>query len=259
MTEKKFDPIRETDAESIRLASTLIRTARFGALAVLDPKTGAPSASRVATATDLDGTPLILVSALSGHTAGLMADPRCSLLLGEPGKGDPLAHPRITIACRAEKLDRNAPEGTRARRRYLNRHPKAKLYADFGDFSFFRLAPQGASLNGGFARAYVLARADFVADHAANAALADTEQGAIDHMNADHRDAVAAYARHFAGVKDRRAWLLTGVDAEGLDIASGEESRRIFFASPLADAADLRGVLVDMAKTARNDDASTTS
>lgn len=259
MTDKKPDPIRETDAESIRLASTLIRTARFGALAVLDPKTGAPSASRVATATDLDGTPLILVSALSGHTAGLMADPRCSLLLGEPGKGDPLAHPRITLSCRAEKLDRNAADGARARRRYLNRHPKAKLYADFGDFSFFRLALQSASLNGGFGKAYLLGRADLVAEHPANSGLAETEQGAIDHMNADHRDAIAAYARHFAGARDRRAWLLTGIDAGGLDIASGTEARRIFFPRVLTDAADLRSVLVDMAKTARKHEASTTS
>ena len=38
MSEDKKNVIRETDAEAIRLAKTLIRTARFGALAVLDPK-----------------------------------------------------------------------------------------------------------------------------------------------------------------------------------------------------------------------------
>src|SRR5690554_2728845 len=93
------DVLRETDAEAIRLARTLVRTARFGAMAVLDPASGSPYVSRVAVASDHDGAPLILVSSLSGHTSGLMADPRCSLLLGEPGKGDPLAYPRISIAC----------------------------------------------------------------------------------------------------------------------------------------------------------------
>ena len=42
--EKKKNVIRETDAEAVRLAKTLIRTARFGALAVLDPENGAPVA-----------------------------------------------------------------------------------------------------------------------------------------------------------------------------------------------------------------------
>src|SRR6185436_11876529 len=82
--EREKQIVRETDAEAIRLAKTLLRTARYGALAALDPKSGAPLASRVAVATDLDGTPLILVSSLSEHTGGLVADPRCSLLVGEP-------------------------------------------------------------------------------------------------------------------------------------------------------------------------------
>ncbi len=105
--------IRETDAEAIRLAKTLIRTRRYGALAVLDPQTGGPLVSRVGVATDLDGTPLILVSMLSAHTQALIADPRCSLLLGEPGKGDPLAHPRISLICRAERIERDSAEGQR--------------------------------------------------------------------------------------------------------------------------------------------------
>ncbi|RVB28703.1 HugZ family protein, partial [Mesorhizobium sp. M7A.F.Ca.CA.004.05.1.1] len=106
MDEPKKDVIRETDAEAIRLAKTLLRSARFGALAVIEPQTGSPLASRVGVATDIDGAPLILVSMLSAHTGALLADPRCSLLLGEPGKGDPLAHPRLTLICQAARLER---------------------------------------------------------------------------------------------------------------------------------------------------------
>src|SRR5688572_13428223 len=135
--EPKKDVLRPTDAEAIRLARTLLRAARYGALAVLEPATGVPLASRVALATDHDGAPLILVSALSAHTGALIADPRCSLLVGEPGRGDPLAHPRMTLVCRAEKLERGTPEQARAERRFLSRHPKAALYAGFGDFSYF--------------------------------------------------------------------------------------------------------------------------
>jgi putative heme iron utilization protein len=242
--------IRETDAEAIRLARTLLRTARYGALAVLDPQSGAPLASRVAVATDLDGTPLILVSSLSEHTGGLDADPRCSLLLGEPGKGDPLAHPRISLRCRAERLQRGTPTQMRTERRYLNRHPRAKLYASFGDFAFFRLEVERASLNGGFGKAYHLTRAELVLEGPATDELAEAEQPALDHMNTDHSDAIDIYARAFARA-DGGSWSLTGIDAEGIDIACGDDFRRIFFVEPLGSAAELRQALVTLAQQGR--------
>lgn len=242
--------IRETDAEAIRLAKTLVRTARYGALAVIESQTGAPHASRVAVATDVDGAPLILVSSLTPHTAAILADPRCSLLLGEPGKGDPLAHPRITLACRAVKLEHSSPEHARIERRYINRQPKAKLYAGFRDFSFFRLELERASLNGGFGRAYLLERAEIVTDSPALEALAEMEQSAIDHMNSDHREAIQLYAHHFAKAT-ADDWIITGFDPEGMDLAAGDAVLRIFFREPLADAAQLRKLLVDMAAEAR--------
>ena len=250
MDDKPKDVIRQTDAESIRLAKTLTRTARSGALAVIEQGTGAPLASRVGVATDADGTPLILVSQLSAHTKSILADPRCSLLVGEPGKGDPLAHPRITLACHAAKLEPGTPERTRAERRYLSRNPKAKLYVGLGDFSFFRLEVEHASLNGGFGKAYLLTRNDIIVGGPVVEALAEAEQRTVDHMNDDHLDAVANYARYFAKAEGG-GWVITGIDVDGIDLAAGDESRRVFFASPLKDAQDMRMVLVEMAKEAR--------
>ena len=40
---------------------------------------------------------VILTSRLSTHTANLEADGRASILLAQTGKGDPLAHPRLTV------------------------------------------------------------------------------------------------------------------------------------------------------------------
>ncbi|WP_036257867.1 HugZ family protein [Mesorhizobium sp. WSM3224] len=250
MTEPKKDVIRDTDAEAIRLAKTLIRSARFGALAVIEPGTGAPLASRVGVATDIDGAPLILISMLSAHTGALIADPRCSLLLGEPGKGDPLAYPRIGLACRARRLEQGSADQIRAERRYLNRNPKAKLYAGLGDFSFFRLEPERARLNGGFGKAYLLDRDDFITGGPIVEEFAGSEQSALDHMNADHRDAIALYARHF-GRAEGEGWIATGFDADGMDLATSDATCRIFFPQPLRTAHELRSVLVEMAKTGR--------
>ena len=158
---KRIDPIRETDDEARALGRRLIDTARFGALAVRDPETGAPMVSRVAVATDPSGLPISLVSDLSHHTQALKVDPVCSLLVGEPGdRGDPLTHPRITLQCRAGFL-RHGEDGHRALRdHYLTRHPKAQLYIDFADFSFALLKVEDVHLNGGFGKAYRLTPSD---------------------------------------------------------------------------------------------------
>lgn len=249
--ERKRDVLRQTDADAIRLAKTLLRSARFGALAVLDPATGGPLASRVGVATDIDGTPIILTSMLSAHTPAILADPRCSLLLGEPGKGDPLAHPRISLTCRATRIEKDAASHPRVSRRYLYRNPKAQLYAGLGDFSFFRLEIERASLNGGFGKAYALTRADLVSEGPVVEALAASEQRAVDHMNEDHLEAIALYARHFAGNEEPAAWTISGLDVDGLDLVDGDRCQRVFFPESLKDPAELRTVLVEMAKTAR--------
>lgn len=122
-----------------------------------DPDSGHPFVSRVAITTDPEGAPLSLVSDLSHHSRALMADPACSLLLGEPGaQGDPLTHPRITLIATAHFL-RHGEDGHAAlARHYLRQRPKAELYIGFGDFALLRLAVARALLNGGFGRAYDL-------------------------------------------------------------------------------------------------------
>ncbi|SFQ02561.1 HugZ family protein [Nitratireductor indicus] len=248
--DKKKDVLLETDDEAIRLGRTLLRSARFGALATIDPEDGAPLATRVATASDMDGAPLILVSGLSAHTRALEAEPRCSLLLGEPGKGDPLAHPRLSLKATARRIERESEDHARAERRYLARNPKARLYIGFADFTLYRLEPEAGLLNGGFARAYRLGRDDLLSDETASATLADGEAGAIAHMNSDHADAVENYARHYARAPAGR-WTLTGIDPDGFDLALGDEIRRVFFEETVNDATAMRMALVDMARKAR--------
>ncbi|MCC6007305.1 MAG: HugZ family protein [Rhodobacteraceae bacterium] len=155
MTDKPASPIRPTDDEARALARALIDTARFAALAVLEPGSGLPAVTRVALATDEDGLPVSLISELSAHTRALMADPRCALLLGEPGgRGDPLTHPRLSLSCEADFVARDAPRRAALRSRYLRLRPKARLYADFADFHLVRFRPLRAALNGGFGRAW---------------------------------------------------------------------------------------------------------
>ena len=109
-------------------AKVLLRGTRAGTLATLDRNTGHPFGSLVNVATDVDGAPLILISRLSTHTANLEQDGRASLLLASTGKGDPLAHPRLTLLGRFVQTGRDDPQEPRLRRRFLARHPKSELF-----------------------------------------------------------------------------------------------------------------------------------
>lgn len=242
--------LQHVDSDAIRLARTLLRTSRHGALAVLDTKTGAPAVSRVGVATDMDGSPILLISRLAPHTAALLADGRCALLLGDPGKGDPLAHARISIEALATEIDRDTPDHARLRTRYLSHQPKAKLYVDLGDFRFFRLEPQSASLNGGFGKAYALTPEHLLTRSAITAELAAREPGAVEHMNDDHFDSVDHYARFYLNAPQGN-WTLAGIEEDGITIALGDDVRRIFFDAPLTSAEDMHITLVRMARTAR--------
>jgi len=225
--------LRETDDEARGLARVLLRSARHAPLAVIDPESGFPSASRALIGTDIDGVPVILVSALSAHTKALSADPRCSLLAGEPGKGDPLAHPRLGVQCVAERVERESADHRRIRARFLRRHPKAALYIDFPDFRFFRLEPRSASLNGGFGRAYVIPGEDLRIVSAASEAIAADAEAILQDL-ATHRPEIAAIVANKIKGKLAEDWQIVDIDAAGLDLLSGEKIHRFEFDEPVA-------------------------
>jgi putative heme iron utilization protein len=238
------------DFNPISVAKELLRTTRAGALATIDRNTGHPFSSLVNIATDADGSPLILVSRLSTHTANIEVDPRASVLLASTGKGDPLAHPRLTVLGTFANIERNTPEGARVHWRFLSRHPKSNLYVGFGDFTFWRLHMVSAHLNGGFARAADLKASDVMTNLEDAAEIVEIEEGAVEHMNADHPDAVRLYATKLLGEVDG-AWQVTGVDPDGLDLALGDRVARLPFAERVTNGLALRKMLAEWGARAR--------
>jgi putative heme iron utilization protein len=241
-------PTPDFDAKST--AKKLLRSIRAGALATIDRNTGHPFGSLVNVATDSDGSPLILVSRLSSHTANLEADSRASLLLAAAGKGDPLAHPRLTVLGRFAKIARDAGDEAHLRRRYLARHPKAELYAGFADFALWRMTVESAHLNAGFARAADLTAADIMTDISGARDLLEIEASAVSHMNNDHGDAVALYATKLLGAPAGR-WRVIGLDPGGLDLGCGDAVLRLEFPQRVTAPGQMREVLADLAKRAR--------
>ena len=153
---------------------------------------------------------VILTSRLSTHTANLEADGRASILLAQTGKGDPLAHPRLTALGAFARVERESADEARVRRRFLARHPKSELYAGFGDFAFWRMTVASAHLNGGFARAADLKAADVLTDISGAEELIAAEEGAVAHMNEDHTEATRLYATKLLGEEEGRVAHLAG-------------------------------------------------
>src|ERR1700712_872114 len=229
------------DFDASRLARSLLRRSRQGALATLAAGSGDPYCSLGNVASHADGSPLLLISRMALHTKNILADDRVSLMLDERAEGDPLEGARIMLAGRAEEA--GADQLELWRRRYLSAHPSAEAFVEFKDFSFFRIKPTGAHLVAGFGRIVDLKPAQFLTDISDAASLLEAEQGAVDHMNADHREAMNLYATKLLGAKSAD-WRCTGCDPDGIDMEAGGTVLRLDFPERVTSGTELRKMLV---------------
>ena len=236
------------DFSAPKLARSLLRRSRQGALATLMPSSGDPYCSLVNVASHCDGSPILLISRLALHTQNILGDARVSLMLDERAEGDPLEGARIMLAGRAEQA--SDAEQPILRRRYLNAHPSAEVFVNFTDFSFFRIRPVGAHLVAGFGRIVDLEPEQFLTEISDAAALIEAEQGAVDHMNADHRDAMNIYATKLLGAEEAD-WRCTGCDPDGMDMHAGAQTLRLDFPERVTGPGQLRKMLVRLADEAR--------
>jgi putative heme iron utilization protein len=236
------------DFDAARQARLLLRRSRQGALATLMADSGDPYCSLVNVASHPDGSPILLISRLALHTRNILGDSRLSLMLDERAPGDPLEGSRIMLAGRAEQA---IGDDAILRRRYLNAHPSAEVFVNFKDFSFFRIRPIAAHLVAGFGRIVDLKPEQFLTDISDAASLLGAEQGAIDHMNADHRAAMNLYATRLLGAEPAD-WRCTGCDPDGIDMQAGATTLRLDFPRRIAAPAALRQVLKELADRARD-------
>ncbi len=240
-TPGQMAPTRATE-DPAWLARCLLRSGRVASLATASQ--GQPFASLVTPACAPDLAVLLLLSTLSEHTRHLMADGRCSILVAGPADtANPQTTPRVTVTGVAERLP--ADQVAAAKARFLAVHPYATLYADFGDFSMWRVKPAAALFVGGFARATRLTAAALSPEADAVATIAAAEADIIAHCNRDHPDAMALLA------SQPGAWRMVTADVDGFDLALGEVVRRTAWSAPVREATDVRRELVRLTHAAR--------
>ena len=234
-------------------ARTLLHVSRIGSLSTLSRKQqGFPFGSVMPYGLDDHGRPIFLVSTMAMHTQNLQADSRASLLVTQPdSSGDPLGASRVTLIGNVDPIPE--VEVSESRNLYLSRHPNSKYWVDFEDFSFYRMKVVDVYYVGGFgvmgwvsASEYDVARPD---------PLADSTTEIIEHMNADHHDALVLLAQKFAGIDAHEA-AMTSVDRLGFHVRlttpDGVRGARIAFLREVNSAEETRTVLVEMVRQARS-------
>ncbi|MFZ0348833.1 MAG: DUF2470 domain-containing protein [Pseudolabrys sp.] len=238
--------MKPDNAFDARLAAKkLLREGRSGALATLMPRSGDPYCSLVNVATAIDGAPLFLLSNLALHTKNILADARVSLMLDERKDGDPLEGARVMLMGSCAKTD-PAVAGA-----YLRRHLEAEMFANFGDFAFYRMEIGRAHLVAGFGRIVDVGPKDLLAGMSDAQALVESETGAIAHMNEDHADACRLFATKLLGGPDGD-WRCVGIDPEGLELQQGRTALRLPFPQRVTGPGPLRAVLKELADQARS-------
>jgi len=234
-------------------ARTLMYLGRIGSLSTLSRKQpGFPFGSVMPYGLDDRGRPIFLISTMAMHTQNLQADARASLLVTQDdGGGDPLGASRVTLVGNASRI--TEAEVAEARALYLARYANSKYWVDFEDFSFYRMDVVDIYYVGGFGVMGWVSASEY--EHSRPDPLADSAAGIIQHMNADHTDALVLLTRTFAGIEALEA-SMTAVDRLGFHVRlktkDGVRGARIAFLREVRDPVETRKVLVEMVQEARS-------
>jgi putative heme iron utilization protein len=232
-------------------ARTLLHVGRLGTLATLSRVVdGCPFASVAPYGLDHDGRPTFLFSTLAVHTQNLAADARASLLVTAAHIGeDALAQPRATLLGRIVPI----PAESAVRQDYLARHQSARRWVGFADFRFYRLEVLQLHFVAGFGAMGWVTAAEYA--QAAPDPLADSAAAILEHMNADHPDALVAYCRAFGNVQAEAA-TMTAIDRLGFGVraqVSGQmQEIRVSFPHQVGSTDAARRVLIEMLQDARS-------
>jgi putative heme iron utilization protein len=234
-------------------ARTLMYLGRIGSLSTQSRRQpGFPFGSVMPYGLDERGRPVFLISTMAMHTKNLESDPRASLLVTlADGEGDPLGASRVTLLGNVFPVGQS--ETAAVRKLYLASYANSEYWVDFEDFSFYRMEVVDVYYVGGFGVMGWIPAVEYA--HAKPDPLADASGEIVQHMNADHKEALILLAREFAGIEAGEA-TMTAVDRLGFHVRlktkDGVCGARIAFLREASNSEETRKVLVEMVQQARS-------
>ena len=248
-----------SDSASAAVACrALMRSAAAGVLATRSVAVeGYPLGSVVPFVLTPEGLCIVYVSRIAQHTKNFEKDPRASLTVAEAdlsgGDGDPQAFGRVSVLGDARRLE--GAERDAARARYECFFPESRGHSDVHDFDYWAIDPVRVRYIGGFGAIHWVERDAFRLPPAEWQA---GEAGIVQHMNEDHRDAMAliwqqlrgAPAKATDGESEPEPTMLAS-DPEGFHMRWGAETAYVPYAKYCETALDVRKEMVRLTKEAR--------
>jgi putative heme iron utilization protein len=123
---------------------------------------------------------------------------------------------------------------------------------DFDDFCLYRIDVVDVYYVGGFGVMGWVAASEY--SQAQSDPLVEHKGDIMQHMNADHKDALILLAKRFAGIEAREAEM-TSIDRLGfhlrLKTQDGVKGARVAFLREVSDPSQTREVFVEMVQQAR--------
>ncbi|NVK19574.1 MAG: pyridoxamine 5'-phosphate oxidase family protein [Methylocystaceae bacterium] len=235
---KKRNPDQPDMATIAHHARTIVRTRPCGTIGTLDRNDGTPYVSLCAHGVDFSANPIFLLSNLADHTQNIAVNNRISFLCEQASHlGNPQAGPRVSLTGRIHKINK-----TQDCTFFLQRHPSAKKYADFGDFNFYKMDVEKAHYVGGFGRAIWLTSQDYAPDSAASLNFSNSQHELIQHLNTDFPDFAQFCATKLLKHRGKN-WQLLRVDSDGIDLKGASRIVRYPFEKQLKTSQEMADFL----------------
>ena len=188
-----------------------------------------------------DGQAVILISTIAQHTRNIIADNKVSLIAFEQQADDSQAAGRVTYIGNALAINDEAMA-----ERYYRFYPNSRNFHKTHDFNFYVIDLVRARYIGGFGQIYWVEKEGFLKT---NPFSFEEETGMVEHMNADHQDAMNHYCDLFELAYDaEHKPQLVGVDSEGFHLRIAGRLSRIQFDIPDSDTLEARQALVELAR-----------
>jgi putative heme iron utilization protein len=207
---------------------------------------GYPFGSVVPFCLDRSGQPVILIASIAQHHKNLAADGRCSLMVFDRSADDLQANGRLTLLADGARLETGIEDTSE---RYYRHFPEARDYHNTHGFEFWRLQLRRIRYIGGFGAIHWIESDELLKP---NPFSPEEEASMVEHMNADHLEAMRDYLRPQLGAAvEAMTPTFAGVDAEGIHLRGGARVFRIPFASPVQTTREVRTALVELARQSR--------
>ena len=188
-----------------------------------------------------NGQAVILISTIAQHTKNIKANNKVSLIAFDDAAKDSQASGRVTYIGDARAIDDDE-----IAERYYRFYPGSRDFHKTHDFNFYLIEFVRARYIGGFGQIFWVENNDFIK---ANPFSFDEEAGMIDHMNADHLDAIQHYCDLFdITYSAKEQPTLVGLDSEGFHLRVEGSIHRLEFNHPVTNTSEARSALVELAR-----------